>query len=123
MTRRLSGGGRLEPNARRLRGALNEGLGVLLGVLLHATFYFPSLEGRIAMPAPAAGALGGHALLVVGYVDDEGDGGGLFIVRNSWGPDWGANGYGFLPYAYVDAFGIQAWALGVDDSPMGDRTK
>jgi hypothetical protein len=41
--------------------------------------------------------LGGHAVVLVGYDDTEQQ----FIVRNSQGPSWGANGYGFVPYSYV----------------------
>lgn len=37
---------------------------------------------------------GGHATTVVGY-NKEG-----FIIRNSWGPDWGNNGY--CNYTYAD---------------------
>ena len=33
--------------------------------------------------------LGGHAMTVVGYLEN------CFIIRNSWGPGWGDNGYGF----------------------------
>jgi hypothetical protein len=38
------------------------------------------------------GLLGGHALCLVGY-NTEG-----FIIRNSWGEDWGLNGYCIFPY-------------------------
>lgn len=41
--------------------------------------------------------LGGHALVLVGYDDTE----QTFVVRNSQGVSWGANGYGYIPYAYV----------------------
>ena len=48
---------------------------------------------------------GGHAMLIVGYEDDESvAGGGYFTVLNSWGEDWGENGYVKLPYAYVELF-------------------
>lgn len=36
--------------------------------------------------------LGGHAMLVAGY-NKEG-----FIIRNSWGTDWGDKGYCIMPY-------------------------
>ena len=42
--------------------------------------------------------LGGHALVIVGYDDTQC---GVFIVRNSHGPSWGANGYGYISYEYV----------------------
>ena len=37
--------------------------------------------------------LGGHAVTVVGYTDTG------FILRNSWGADWGDDGYTIFPYA------------------------
>ncbi|MBF0318480.1 MAG: C39 family peptidase [Nitrospirae bacterium] len=40
---------------------------------------------------------GGHAVLVVGYSDD----GQYFIVKNSWGPNWGENGYFQIAYDMV----------------------
>jgi C1A family cysteine protease len=36
--------------------------------------------------------LGGHAMCVVGYTEDA------FIIRNSWGDDWGDKGYCYYPY-------------------------
>ena len=35
---------------------------------------------------------GGHAFALVGYTPDG------FIVQNSWGPKWGLDGFGLLPY-------------------------
>lgn len=36
-------------------------------------------------------------MLCVGYSDPD----QVFIVRNSWGPDWGDKGYCYVPYRYL----------------------
>ena len=44
-------------------------------------------------------ARGGHAVALVGYSS------GRFIVRNSWGTDWGDDGFAYASLAYAqDAF-------------------
>jgi C1A family cysteine protease len=43
-------------------------------------------------------SLGGHAVLLVGYNDD----GQYFIVKNSWGPDWGEGGFFRIAYSEMD---------------------
>lgn len=46
--------------------------------------------------------LGGHAVAIVGYINDaRKPGGGLFIVENSWGTYWGYHGYFYMPYAVL----------------------
>jgi C1A family cysteine protease len=60
--------------------------------------------GRIPFPTRQARAVGGHAVVAVGYDDEmdvEGSKGGALLIRNSWGTDWGDDGYGWLPYEYV----------------------
>lgn len=109
-SRRLHGGHVLPPIPAALRDALDHGLAVLLGIRLFATWYGPLGDGRIALPAPGAVALGGHAVLLVGY-DGDADVPGHFIMRNSWGGDWGEEGYAYLPDAYIEMHGLQAWGL------------
>lgn len=41
---------------------------------------------------------GNHAMVVCGYSDDE----RIFIVRNSWGKDFGDKGYCYIPYSYIE---------------------
>lgn len=64
---------------------------------------FDNLEYGPEVPLPfGATEIGGHAVLLVGYDDDiviDGEV-GAFIFRNSWGKDWGDDGYGYLPYWY-----------------------
>ena len=52
---------------------------------------------------------GGHAFALVGY-NEHG-----FVVQNSWGPTWGAGGFGILPYDDWVENATDAWAcaLGV----------
>lgn len=52
--------------------------------------------------------VGGHAVIAVGYNDykripyyDGTERAGAVLVRNSWGPEWGLGGYGWLPYDYI----------------------
>ncbi len=71
--------------------------------------------------------IGGHAVLAVGYedrVEEEEDAvraGGWFWVRNSWGPNWGSEGYFTLPYDYISNHGLahDFWTIrgveGLDD--------
>lgn len=43
---------------------------------------------------------GGHAILIVGYQDDPSvNGGGYFVVKNSWGTGWGEDGYFNIAYS------------------------
>lgn len=60
----------------------------------------------------------GHAVLAVGYDDNKIVGHanpdaqptrGAILIRNSWGLDWGNQGYGWLPYDFVLEGLTSAW--------------
>jgi C1A family cysteine protease len=51
--------------------------------------------GVVPMPGPGEQLLGGHAVLAVGFTDHT-----TIVVRNSWGTDWGQQGYFTMPIAY-----------------------
>jgi C1A family cysteine protease len=61
--------------------------------------------GIVPMPQATESVLGGHAVAAVGYNSDTSTVNGVpaqtFIVRNSWGPYWGVNGYCFMPFVYL----------------------
>jgi hypothetical protein len=64
--------------------------------------------GIVPMPSYYDQALGGHAILFVGYNDIT----QTLLVRNSWGADWGMAGYFTLPYSYVnDQLMQDLWVL------------
>ena len=53
--------------------------------------------GVMPNPQPGEGILGGHEVLVCGYLKSYPE---HFLVRNSWGPDWGGmGGYFMFPKA------------------------
>ena len=64
---------------------------------------FMSIGANGLMPYPKAGEeeLGGHAVVAVGYNDAikcPNASKGALLIRNSWGTDWGLEGYFWMPY-------------------------
>ena len=53
--------------------------------------------GIVSMPNANETLLGGHAVVCVGYNDNK----KVWIMRNSWGINWGDKGYFYLPYEYI----------------------
>ena len=54
-------------------------------------------SGVLPMPSNTESVIGGHAVMAVGYDDQK----KAFIVRNSWGNNWGLKGYFYMPYDYI----------------------
>jgi C1A family cysteine protease len=98
-----------------IRENLAAGLPSMFGFTVYSTF--PGVgagSGDIPFPQPGDTVLGGHAVDAVGYDDARNIGGykGALLIRNSWGTDWGEAGYGWLPYAYVEAgIAVDFWSL------------
>jgi len=54
---------------------------------------------------PPGDVYDGHSIVFTGYEDDpKRNGSGVFYFRNSFGPQWGQNGYGTMSYAYAGAY-------------------
>lgn len=54
---------------------------------------------------------GGHAVLAVGAESQTASLPNHLIIKNSWGPNWGADGYGFISERYLRRYGIVAHVL------------
>lgn len=90
---------RVDQTLTELRSALAQNLPIVFGFMVYESFITlkVSKSGRVVMPNNSEKALGGHAVLCVGYDHPK----RVFICRNSWGSEWGMAGYFTLPYAYV----------------------
>jgi len=60
--------------------------------------------------APGRKAPGTHAVLAVGATE-PGEDPERAIVKNSWGPRWGRNGYGYLSRRYLESYGLRMHVL------------
>ena len=83
----------------QMRGCLATGYPFIFGFTVYESFESEAVArtGHAPMPSPLERAVGGHAVMAVGYDDAQ----QRFIVRNSWGTGWGMAGYFTLPYAYL----------------------
>lgn len=86
-------------NLEQLRTSLAEGFPVVFGMALYSSFESEEVArtGKVPMPHIGEECLGGHAVLAVGYDDRT----KRVLVRNSWGRNWGDNGYFTMPYDYI----------------------
>lgn len=81
-----------------VRLSLSEDYPVTFGSFLYGSFMSDEVArtGLVPMPQPHENIVGGHCMAIVGYHDATRQ----FIVRNSWGRDWGLEGYCLMPYDY-----------------------
>jgi C1A family cysteine protease len=108
-----------------MKTVLAEGGVFVYGFTVYESFEsdFTASTGVVKMPINEE-AIGGHAVLAVGYVNNEvlpqhfpnipsGSGGGYIITRNSWGKRWGLKGYFLMPYDYVASRDLSddLWAI------------
>ena len=80
--------------------AITSGYPVTIGFNVYSSFDSPVVARTGIMPYPNTKKerlLGGHAVLLVGYNKNN----NTFIARNSWGTNWGDNGYFYMPFQVI----------------------
>lgn len=87
----------IEDNVLKALEALDAGRPVYIG--MSVTYSMANCD--VVMDPNSRNNGGGHAVSLSGYVlDQRVQGGGYFIMKNSWGADCGDKGYQYLPFNY-----------------------
>lgn len=99
---------RIESHNERM-SCLAEGYPFVFGFTVYESFETPATArtGIVRMPKKTERALGGHAVMAVGYDQKR----KMFLVRNSWGETWGQKGYFMMPFAYLDTLAADFWTV------------
>jgi C1A family cysteine protease len=90
-----------------MSSVLAGGYPFVLGFTVYDSFESDEVAktGIVPMPGTNEDELGGHAVVAVGYNNSNATIDGVpartFIIRNSWGPEWGVDGYCFMPFGYL----------------------
>jgi C1A family cysteine protease len=88
---------KLDTNLDELKSCLAAGYPFVFGFTVYESFpRTPGTNGIVPMPGNEH-VIGGHAVLAVGYSDNN----QWFIIRNSWGQNYGDQGHYYMPYQYL----------------------
>ena len=87
-------------NLDSMKAVLSNRQPIAFGFTVYESFESQGVAstGIVPMPTRSERTLGGHEVLLVGYLKSEPNYG---LVRNSWGTSWGIAGYFLMPWAYI----------------------
>lgn len=86
--------------------SLEDEVPVVVGMNIYDNFLMLDKENpNLKMPSMENTPLGGHAVCLVGY-DLTTD---MFLAKNSFGTEWGLNGYFWMPFDYVEYYAWELW--------------
>ena len=90
---------------------------VIIAMRVFQDFMYADKENFIIkMPDDDNLSLGGHAVAVVGYTKDN-----HFIIKNSFGTDWGNDGYALLPLEYMKKYVFDRWHFSLFEDPEKEK--
>jgi C1A family cysteine protease len=81
---------------------------VVFGIEIYGEF--ETTSNIVPIPSQTKEPLGGHAMCLVGYDMSK----QLVLARNSFGKDWGLNGYCWIPFDYMRDETMDSWIFDID---------
>ncbi|MBS1761078.1 MAG: peptidase C1A papain [Bacteroidetes bacterium] len=106
-------------NTRAIKEHLAKDVPVVIGMMVGQSFMQDMMGKELWTPTnmDASGmGQGGHAMCVIGY--DDRKFGGAFQIMNSWTPQWGNNGIGWVRYGDFKNYVREAYGM----DPMPKRS-
>ncbi|MBS1666216.1 MAG: hypothetical protein JST58_02460 [Bacteroidetes bacterium] len=97
---------------RAIKENLSQGAPVVIGMMVGGSYMQPMMGQDVWNPTQddySMQGFGGHAQCVVGYDDKKY--GGAFLIMNSWGSQWGNNGFAWVRYQDFKTFVREAYGL------------
>jgi C1A family cysteine protease len=81
---------------------------VIFGIEVYGGF--ETTSNTVPIPSQTEEPLGGHAMCLVGYDMNK----QLVLARNSFGKNWGLNGYCWIPFDYMRDETMDSWIFDID---------
>ena len=85
---------------------------VLIGMNIYEEFLVVDKDNPVlSMPTSISYPLGGHAVTALGYDLTK----QLVLIKNSFGNEWGDNGYGWISFDYLNQESFEKWYFEITD--------
>ena len=124
LLRRVRKAVNVKRNLNDLKSALEDGYPIAITALLYDSFG-NGTKGIVSLPTQedlnsAQQEMNKnrcHAMVLCGFNDEK----KLFIVRNSWGTDFGDNGYCYMPYSYITNENLTLFAAVITEIEVAEQ--
>lgn len=102
---------------RDLIKVLNSKRPIVIGMNIYEGFMeMNSINSVVKIPKNTDTFLGGHAVTIIGYDLPR----QIFLAKNSFGKDWGDNGYFWIPFEYVRTQTFDKWCFDISSQNIID---
>ncbi len=102
---------RLNSSLEDVKRQLRSRNAIISGIIIYKSNYSQP-NGKMAYPKSEEQPIGGHAICIVGYDDNK----EIIKFKNSWGKEWGDNGYGYIPYSDFEKLVKESYIIRVKDA-------